>query len=241
LVAAALAVAYVVALVVVVFAFRSLGEKWWLTALVLYLPRIGFLLPLPFVALLLFVCGPRKLLYSQAVALVVVLFPLMGLALPWPHAKGNPSFRVMSFNVDSLNFGWEKVASEIEARDPEIVVLQEIGSPNQDFLERLRKKFAEVHVSTQFLMATRFPVKQIVDPPRIPAYGRLRSPRFMRYVLETSLGPVVLYNVHPISPRWGFHSIRGQGFRKEILSGRLFAATNTEPLQEDNVLRGLQV
>jgi vancomycin resistance protein VanJ len=242
--ASAVAVSYTVGLLVAVLLLRFGGERFWATAVALYLPRIAFLIPLPFTTLALSVFGPRKLLYSQVVALFLVLFPLMGLTVPstLPGARaGGAGFRVLSFNVDSLRDGSDVVVAAIEAERPDIVLLQEFAGGENDFVERLRRTFGTVHVSTQFIIATRFPMIEVTDPERVPYYGRTRSPRFMRYVLTTPLGAVAVYNVHPISPRLGLQSLRGQGLRREILSGRLFWAARSEPMREDTGLRVLQV
>lgn len=242
--AAFFASSYLVALVFVLAALRLGGERFWATALALYLPRIFFLAPLPFTTLALWFFGPRKLLVSQIAAAFLVLFPLMGLTLPSlaPHRHANrPSFRVLSFNVDSLNRGGDQVAAAIESERPDLLLVQELGARAASFIERLQRTFPAVHVSTQFVIASRFPIEEVTDPPRIPYYGRGRSPRFMRYVVATPLGRLAVYNVHPISPRWGFQSIRGEGFRYEISSGRLFSSEHSEPLREDIWLRVLQV
>jgi vancomycin resistance protein VanJ len=183
-------------------------------------------------------------LYSQALAALVVLFPLMGLELPSPLTAGRAGrdgFRVLSFNVDSVNSGPERVAAAIEAERPDVVLLQEFTAGHDDFLDRLRRSIGTVRVSTQFVIATRFPMVEATDPERLSYYEAARSPRFVRYVLKTPLGPVAVYNVHPISPRLGFKYLRGDGLRREILSGRLFSAARSGPMREDTGLRVLQV
>jgi endonuclease/exonuclease/phosphatase family metal-dependent hydrolase len=242
--AAALAVSYVAGLAAAVLILRLGGERFWVTTVLLYLPRIAFLAPLPFAAVGLWAFGPRKLLYSQIVAALLVLFPLMGFVLPslLPGAQASgPGFRVLSFNVDSMKEGSARVAAAIERENPDIVLLQEYWGGQGEFVERLHRTFATVHVSTQFIVATRFAMVNVTDPQRIPYYGSARSPRFMRYVLTTPLGPVAVYNVHPVSPRFGLYTLRGQGLRHEILSGRLFAAARSGPIREDTGLRVLQV
>jgi hypothetical protein len=42
---AALAILYLAALAIVFVLLHFVGEHWWMTAVVLYLPRIGFALP----------------------------------------------------------------------------------------------------------------------------------------------------------------------------------------------------
>ena len=92
------------------------------------------------------------------------------------------------------------------------------------------------------MVASKFPIVASLDPERLPHEGRLRSPRFMQYVIETPIGRIAFYSVHPISPRTGIYVLRGkQGLRRELLSGRFFAGENAAVLESDSVLRGEQV
>jgi hypothetical protein len=75
----------------------------------------------------------------------------------------------------------------------------------------------------------------------LPHDGRLRSPRFLKYTVDTPIGRIVLYNVHPVSPRSGIYSLRGKGLRREIMSGRLFSGDNAGVLASDSSLRGEQI
>ena len=90
-------------------------------------------------------------------------------------------------------------------------------------------------------MATRFPITSSFDPDKVPFYGRLRSPRWLEQVMETPLGPIAFYNVHPLSPREGFLALRGHGLKREILSGRLFSGANKDISRANSGLRALQV
>src|SRR6266700_3918162 len=68
---AVLAIAYPLALLAVVLAFRFIGEASWITAAGIYLPRVGFALPWPILTLALIWRGPRRLLVTSAVALAL--------------------------------------------------------------------------------------------------------------------------------------------------------------------------
>src|SRR6185369_6696159 len=96
----ALAVAYPVTLLLLVIVLRGYGETAWVRAL-LYVPRVLFAVPLPFLALALAVARDWRFLATQGAALLLLLFPLMGLVLPWPHGadRSAPVLRVMSYNV----------------------------------------------------------------------------------------------------------------------------------------------
>jgi endonuclease/exonuclease/phosphatase family metal-dependent hydrolase len=182
------------------------------------------------------------LLWTQGVAALVVLFPLMGFVLPGlrPYPGERPTMRVLSYNVNATLGGADKIAEQIAEYSPDVVLLQELG-PAEPIASLLRAHYATVNVSTQFLLATRYPVVSSVDPERIPYYNRQRSPRFVEQVLVTPLGRVAFYNVHPLSPREGLRAVRGQGLRHEILSGRILSSPAAPVVQTNAGLRSLQV
>jgi len=94
----------------------------------------------------------------------------------------------------------------------------------------------------QFLVASKFRIVSNDSPPPIPFFGRERSPRFRRFVVDTPLGAVTFYSLHTVSPRGGFYNLRGQGLRREILSGRLFSGGAAKPeIRGTAALRMLQV
>jgi len=237
-----IAIAYPVVLLLIVLLLRWVGESWWATGVGLYLPRIAFALPLPFIALLLLVTGRRRLLYTQLVALLIVLVPLMGFVLPWPRSADHdaPKLRVLSYNVDLMHGGGENLLQEIDRYSPDIAFLQE-AYPDDDFLALLRTRFPNVAESTQFIVATRLPIVSTMDPEKLPFFGRMRSPRFMQYLIETPLGPIAFYNVHPLSPREAFYELRGSGLRHELLSGRFFAAQRSPAMRVNSALRESQI
>jgi vancomycin resistance protein VanJ len=206
------AYAYPILLVAIAFLLHFVGEDWWVTALASYLPALGFALPLPFIVLGLFAFRMKRLWWTQVVAALLVLVPLMGFVLPWfaPGRSGGPMLRVVSFNVNQGYFGYDKVVSGIREFSPDLVLVQE-SVDHDDLVKRLKQTYQHVHASTQFVMASRFPLVETTDPARIPYYDRQRSPRFMRYVIDSSIGRLAIYNVHPISPRgtlgaWNFRA-----------------------------------
>jgi hypothetical protein len=81
----------------------------------------------------------------------------------------------------------------------------------------------------------------LVEPDRLAYGGNSRSPRFVRQLLETPLGPIAFYSVHPLSPHDAFDTLRGQGLRGEITSGRLFSSANGKIVDDNSGLRALQV
>ena len=188
---AVLAVGYPTALVCVILALRLLGDDWWVTSVALYLPMLGFALPLPFIVLLLALGRRWRLLWLQLVSLWLLLFPLLGLVVSWRSypGDGEPSFRVLSYNVDSGNGGFRPLADEMLSHSPDIVFLQELPHWRvEEMTAQLRPIFPNILAIDQFMVASKFPIISSDMPPRIPFYGQLRSPRYARLVVATPLG-----------------------------------------------------
>jgi vancomycin resistance protein VanJ len=238
------AVAYPLSLLGVLLLLRVVGERWWVTTTLLYLPPAGFALPLVVLVPTLALARRRRLLALQLVSLWLLLFPLMGLTLSWPSgpAPGEPRLRLVSYNVNSLNGGIGPVIDEIKGFSPDIAFIQELpDSRFEQVAAELRPTLPHVEFKGEFLVASRFPIETQETPPKIPFFGQLRSPRYMKVVLETPLGKTTVFHVHTVSPRGGFYELRGKGLRREILSGRLLAGANAEGVQSHATLRGLQI
>jgi endonuclease/exonuclease/phosphatase (EEP) superfamily protein YafD len=240
--AVAAAPIYPILLLCTAAALHFVGERWWVTTVALYLPRIALAAPLPFVVFGLLACGRGRWLWTQSVSVVLILFPLMGLVVPVPRLGGGkaPTVRVLSYNINSALGGVSKVVEEIDRFSPDVVLLQEIAQ-SEELKRVLRSRYPTVEVSGQFLVATRFAIVSTSDPERLPFDGRERSPRFLEYVLDTPLDRIAIYSVHPISPREDFHALRGRGLRREILSGHLFSGDSGPSIVANARLRALQV
>jgi endonuclease/exonuclease/phosphatase family metal-dependent hydrolase len=121
-----------------------------------------------------------------------------------------------------------------------VALLQEIA--HGDELEAaLRTRYPAVEVAGQFVLASRFAIQSQVDPPKLPYGKQVRSPRYLQRVLETPLGPIAFYNVHPDSPRPDFAALRGRGLRQELLTGRLFSGSSAGLIDFNARLREQEV
>jgi endonuclease/exonuclease/phosphatase (EEP) superfamily protein YafD len=191
-------------------AIRVIGEKIWPLAAVMYLPQIGFGLPILLFAPILAVRGPRRLLWTQAVALFVVVFPLMGFCLGSSRAPRDPSraMRLLTYNVW---FGWggqETLGRQVERGKADIVAMQAVDHHVADYAKEMFPGW-NVAAEGDFLLATRYPVKDIRSPPELPGDPPIRA-AFIAYTIETPSGPIDLVNVHPFSPRDPINVLRGR-------------------------------
>jgi endonuclease/exonuclease/phosphatase (EEP) superfamily protein YafD len=230
---AALAIAYPAALVVVALMVRFVGESWWVTGVCLYLPRWGFGLPLPILAVALAAFRMKRLLLVQALSALLVLFPLMGFVVPWPTfaSHDKPTMRVLSYNLNSTNDGAWRVMDEIARYSPDVVLLQEIGGHRalELVVPTLRQQYPTVEVTHNFILATRYPMSPEGPSSKAPEY-------YQRYPLETALGHVVVYNVHTVSPRHALFPLRGRrGLLAELRS------PHPSPLESNALERESQV
>jgi endonuclease/exonuclease/phosphatase family metal-dependent hydrolase len=236
-----IAYAYPAALVALLVSLYGVGESWWATTALLYVPRALLLLPLPFVVLSLWLARERRLLWTQLLALVLVVFPLMGFVLPGFSSRTADagSMRLLSFNINSGYSGIAAIAEQISSYHPDIVLIQEGG--NGEIAGALRARYPHVHASTQFTLASRFPILEATDPDRIPFYSRQRSPRFMRYLIQTPLGVTALYSIHPISPRGALHVHRFRDALHQVRTGAFLEGDAEAQLGGNTGLRALQI
>jgi endonuclease/exonuclease/phosphatase (EEP) superfamily protein YafD len=235
------AYAYPLVLLALCIVLVSIGERFWVTAGLLYVPRALFGAPLVVLVPALWLMGKKRLLWTQAVALLLVVFPLMGLVLPWPAARASgPTLKLLSFNVDSAHAGAEQLLAVVDREQPDLALFQEApwGGPLH---EGLRARFPHVDSSTQFLLASRFPILERTDPQKIATDERLRSPRFMRYVVDSNLGKLAVYSLHPISPRGTLGIRRFRDMLHRLRSGALLEGDPEGDLEKNAQLRELQV
>lgn len=236
------AYAYPLALIATWMLLRFVGDYWWLSTAGLYLPGAGYFIPLPAVLLALAIFRLKRLLWTQLVAIAIVLFPLMGLKLPsiFTTAAGH-RIRVLSFNVSSGGSGVDAIVADVISRSPDLVMIQEANFSTDALVEALKPKYRYTHASKYTLIASRFPLEEITPQQRIPHYGVLRSPRFQRYLIATPLGRIAVYNIHPLSPRGSLGMHRFRGVLSKLRKGELLNADAQDTLEDNAGLRRLQV
>ncbi len=237
-----LAIGYPLALVAVVAALRLGGERWWLAAVALYLPRIVFALPLPVVVAALLWSRSYRLLPTQLAAAWLVLFPLMGLRLSGAQAPtpGAWRFRVLTANIGNGAGGIEGVVERARRDDPDLVVLEEVDA---DDVERLRAGFAGYAFwsAGQFVVASRFPLEEAALPPALWLDGRLYPRSYAQCRLITPAGPIRLFAVHPISPHDAFNKLRGRELPDELLTARVVDRRSRAIVEQNTARRLAQV
>lgn len=208
--------AYLLLLVAVALTFRFVGERVWFLVPLLYLPRVLFLLPLAATIPAALYAGPRSVVVAQVVALLVGLFPMMGLELHLAAFRAVPpevkKIRVLSYNVFFGRKGCGVILDEVASHAPDVIALQATGNRCK---REVAARFPDFHLQPDFdfILASRFPILDAFKGDLLP--GALPS-QWWRYTLDTPLGAIDLFNVHPFSPRPGFEALRGEGLKNEL-------------------------
>jgi endonuclease/exonuclease/phosphatase (EEP) superfamily protein YafD len=217
----AAAVAYPLALLTVVAAFHWVGERWWVTTIGLYLPRVAFGLPLPVLVLALLFSRAFRWLPSLLVGCVILVFPLMGLHLGGPHRQTDGATRltVLTLNMGFGHGGIAPVISLIRDTRADVVALQAVGG-NFAALRAGLTEYSFVR-DGELAIGSRFPLDQFVVSAPVVLDGGAQPGMYVRCRLMTPAGPVRLYSVHPTSPHSSFDRIRDAGIREEMLTGHI--------------------
>ncbi len=228
-------IGYLVAMIAVVVGLRLIGERWWLTTVGLYLPRGHFTLLVVPLTVAVALVGPLRLLWLQSLSILLALV-LLGFRvnLPVSATPGGLHLRVVTCNINTGSFGMPGVLQFLRAANADVVLLQEVDSRDYEQLRAGMPGYS-IHESGQFWMASRFPIQEVEEPPRVTQMGFTRSLRFVRYLLTTPAGPIAVYNVHPISPRDGLTKAWDGGLL------RLFRSPARATVVENTKLRMTQL
>jgi len=227
-----------VAVTTLVCGLRCCGERWpWLTA-VLYLPRFPAALPLPIVAIAAARARQPWSLALVGAAAWIVVFPLMGFELSFPRkAPGPATIRILSYNSDLGHRGSDTMYAQVVEARPDIVLFQMTGHRTLDYLADHPLEGYVVNRTGEFWMASRFPIVDVFAPGQLPEAPPI-SASFVRYTIESPLGRLDVYNVHPQSPREGFEALDGRAL---LAWARGQSAEGWDELEANTRIRERQV
>lgn len=237
-----LACGYPLALLSLTLGFYLVGERWWLTAAGLYLPRLPLALPLPLFAVLLWRAGFRRYGWTQLIGLLL-LVPLLGLVAPVPlpavPRADAPTLKVLSLNVNSGAAGPGPIVDAIGKFSPDVVLLQEVYG-EVPLLEALRARYPHVRSSSQFIVASRSPITASSASEGASVFDPT-LPRFVRYVIDTPLGSIAFFDMHPVSPRGVMGLYRTHQTLHQLRTGELFGDAARRDVEQNAAQRASQV
>lgn len=209
------AAAWLIALGLLLAAFALVGEEAWPVVLLLYLPRLPWILP--GLALLPFALrrGRRPLLVPLAAGALVWLFPLMGFVLPrLPARPAGPAIRVLSYNTGHAADGVESLRALVRETRADVVLFQWTSHEAEAALRGPGFEAWTVRRAGQFTVASRYPVLSIegVGYPA-PPDGALPC---AHAVVESPLGTLDVYAMRPKSARAELAARRKMGLRHRV-------------------------
>jgi vancomycin resistance protein VanJ len=232
-IAAVLAWGYLAATVLVALLLWALGDRTTLGTVLLFMGRWVFLLPL--VVLVPVVAWLRaRLLFTVAVAALVVIGPIMGFRTGWRRLLPAPPgdhVRVVSFNADGGRAAAQIFPSMLDGWDAQIVAIQECGEELAGVVRRIPGW--HVHTSRDLCFLSRFPIRDSAvmdrsaldqikqsDPDEPGGAGYVA-----RFVLDGPRGPIRAANLHLETPRKGLEG---------LMSG------NRRRMQNNTEIRGIE-
>jgi hypothetical protein len=201
--------AYTVFLGILAGSLYTLGDRWWPASLVLFGPR--WIWGVPLVVLVPAICWWRpRSIGVMILAAWLFIGPLSGACIPvspnWGRGRGpSVKIRVLTCNVHSANLDTHGLGAVIAGTGPDIVSLQE-WSDHYPIPEVFLEPGWHVEIQRESCLGSRYPIREAQSL----SYRELtlgRDGMASRHVIETPVGKIQFFNLHPISPRDGLDSI----------------------------------
>lgn len=177
-------------------------DEWWPATLLAFGPRYFLLFPALCLAPIAWFLSFRSLIPLAAGA-VCVLWPVMGLCIPWGGiAEGDArSMKIISINMGSGG-DFATLRELMATEEPDFVLIQEGG--NEDW-SNLKAKGWHTKTIKEYTILSRYPIlasEPVIPDPNVP--WRIVA------VWHQTAGPngeFTLGNVHPASSRDGVEAI----------------------------------
>lgn len=178
------------------------GENWWFSTALSYLPRLPWLIPSLLLTGLLILRRP-KLTPLAIIPALIVAVPLMGLCMPVATAEpADHAMRVISCNIQNGQPRFGSVVREMERLDADIMLFQECETPRERMSEKW-PDFYHAHID-MFDVTSRWPVTML------DVVGSEASNRYCAAIfrIDHPERPFVLVNVHMSTVRHGLGHLR---------------------------------
>jgi len=205
--------AYLFTVCLIAVVMWSLGDRWWLATILLFIGRWIFLLPLVVLVPAALIAA-RRALVPLAMAALVVLFPLMGARTGWRLLRSAPpgtQVRIVSFNVDGGALLVGHMQRLFDEMAPDVLALQECRDELASSLVEL--KGWQHHAVGGLCLLSRYPIRRasVMDRSALQALKEVGgiggSGAVVRYSIDTPGGPVELTNLHLETPRKGLERL----------------------------------
>lgn len=228
---------YALVLVLITVLNRIGADRYWFSALNLYLPQIVWAVP-GLVLVVVVYQNQRAWLWFPLLCLLWVFGPIMGFS--WGSRGGDTTgvrtLRLMTWNIKYGYYQLAPLLEELARCNPDVVFLQDaVGSLQGP----LRQHFQNWHVrvSGQYVIASKYPLSK-AEVLELPYFGD-QPESLLRCQMYLGPAAVSLYNVHLKTPRRSlnaFRSVRSSPWYLPEAIGRLEHNVTTRWLQALAVL-----
>jgi vancomycin resistance protein VanJ len=204
--------AYVSIIIALTLLNRLGPDRWWFSALNLYLPQVFWLIPGAVLSVICLVMA-RRWIWAPILCIAWIAGPIMGFC--WSkhgshQASDGTVIRIMTWNVKYGKHGTLGFAHDIDINRPDIILLQDatglLDGPLGDYFKKW-----DTYANGQFVVASRFPLSGVeVRSISLP----WEKQTCLRSRVRIGSTTITLYNVHLESPRQGLNAITSA--RKEL-------------------------
>jgi len=204
--------AYAAVVIAGLTAVKLIGEAYWLTGILLFLPPFGWLSPLLILAPLA-LCYARVACLFQLTAILMVTGVYLRFQWHRPPFPSGKALTILSNNTGQRDTG--RLVTFVNQVKPDLIALQDALPGLSEQLQGKRERTHTAKVG-EFVLVSRFPIVRS-GPVELP--GSPNTPLAAWFEIDTGDHTIVLYNVHFPTPRPLFAQLRGQGFRAELIRG----------------------
>lgn len=213
-------------------ALLLLGEHTRPTFFLLYLPLHPFAASSALLLLLALLLRAHRLSVASIVALLVALFPLMGLRVGRSREAHGPRLRLLTYNILYAKLDRSALVAQIAGAQADVIVLQASRTSFANNELKAALPGYTVQADDEFVLATKLKILDREFPYRFPDDSLVG---YVRTTLEGPTGPFRVIDVHPQSARQGLMDRANLANDVEIRRRQLGAAVEaaargTEPV-----------
>ena len=192
------------------------GDHWWPGTVLLFGPRWVLGLPLPLLVPLALWLAPRGTVLL-GVAILLYLFPLMGLRVAFPSRGGEEDLTLLTLNAYGGRRLIVPLDELVEASDADLVAIQECPHDVRTAARLLEVEGYGFHSHRGLCFLSRFPFRVGETSWRPQEWSDTATGTAARYEIEVEPGDTVSFtNLHLPTPRSGLEAIRLGRFQEGI-------------------------
>ncbi len=207
---------YLAALIAVLLGMQLYTDRIWPFSVLVFLPPLGWLLPLALLTPVALICRRKALLVHVAALAALLIYMDPGLVSGPTQPGPGLAVRLVCNNAGS-SMGTSPLAY-VRERQPDLILLQETKRGMNE-LEELLPDY-QVAIVGEFTIHSRWPILENTAPEALYHDGECFATRF---VIDAPKHPFVVYNVHLPTRQPMLESMVGLGLRHDFGHGGIWS------------------